>query len=234
MWSELVTPLTIDSRLWPRTAAIAEKLWSPKEINDMDFMFERYEKISNDLEQIGIQHKRNKDVILRNISNYQDTKALDELSKISEPLKIYSRNAGGTEYKMYSPLTLFADACTADAAGKRNFERLVKEYLTNQDDTTRKKLILTFENWQQLKAKLETISPQAPLVDRILPYASRMEGISKLMKNALVNGKISEAQFDNLNVLLNEKDDPEQNLDVEFALKKSTLDLANFLRKINP
>ena len=30
MWSELVTPLTIDSRIWPRTAAIAERFWSPK------------------------------------------------------------------------------------------------------------------------------------------------------------------------------------------------------------
>ena len=49
MWSELATSLTIDSRIWPRTIAIAERLWSQKEINDVDNMLKRIKPISYSL-----------------------------------------------------------------------------------------------------------------------------------------------------------------------------------------
>ena len=67
MWSELVTPLNIDSRIWPRTAAIAERLWSQKEVNDVDNMLHRIKDVNFRLEELGITHIRNRDVILRNL-----------------------------------------------------------------------------------------------------------------------------------------------------------------------
>ncbi|WP_085940638.1 family 20 glycosylhydrolase [Granulicella tundricola] len=30
MWAEHLSPRTIDSRIWPRTAAIAERFWSQR------------------------------------------------------------------------------------------------------------------------------------------------------------------------------------------------------------
>jgi hexosaminidase len=64
---------------------------------------------------------------LRNITNYQDTKALNDFTNICEPIKNYKRNGGGKNF-MYSPLTLFADACSADASDAYEFNSAVSKY----------------------------------------------------------------------------------------------------------
>ncbi len=53
MWSEFVTPESVGGRIWPRTAAIAERLWSPKEVTDVDSMYRRLAIVSNDLTHSG-------------------------------------------------------------------------------------------------------------------------------------------------------------------------------------
>ena len=61
MWAEWVTPETIDSRIWPRTAAIAERLWSPRRVTDVTDMYRRLAVLSLQLEELGLTHKRNGD-----------------------------------------------------------------------------------------------------------------------------------------------------------------------------
>ncbi|WKK66981.1 beta-N-acetylhexosaminidase [Lutimonas zeaxanthinifaciens] len=231
MWAELVTPLTVDSRIWPRTAAIAERFWSPQEVRDLESMHNRLEVVNRYLELIGIRNQQVQEYLLRNISNYQDTHALRQLVNISEPFEIYSRNAGGTQYQTYSPFTLFADACTADAKDKRKFHKLVTKYIESQDAASKEKLVSMLERYASIEESLGSIAPNAPLVGRVLPYAKRVSGIAALTGKGLEEGMLSAIDLEGLKTLLGQKEDPAINLDVELALSKDIEKLAEFLSK---
>lgn len=91
MWAEFVSPETIDSRIWPRTAAIAERLWSKSSIKNVDDMYRRLDVISFRLEELGIQHIKNQDMLIRRLSNDLDTQPLKIFIDVVEPVKGYER-----------------------------------------------------------------------------------------------------------------------------------------------
>jgi hexosaminidase len=218
MWSELVTPLNIDSRIWPRTAAIAERLWSSDTITDLNSMHRRLKTISSRLEEVGIMHIRNKEVILRNISNYQDSKALNDFTNICEPLKNYKRNGGGKKYFMYSPLTLFADACSADASDAYDFSKVVEQY--NETKSLENQIAVTnyLRKWITMNSDLIALSANAPLVQPILPLSKSLSDLSKQL--LLV---IEEKQPVNKTIIndLFEKINNRNSADVELAIYSS-------------
>lgn len=218
MWSELATSLTIDSRIWPRTIAIAERLWSQKEINDVDNMLKRIKPISYSLEELGITHIKNRDVILRNISNNQDIDALSTLQKIAEPLKMYTRNKGGTEYKTYSPFTLFADACTADAEDALVFNKLVKAYSAKASPEIKNAIQSYLAKWASNHDDF-TLLNTSPILSELEPLSKNLSEASKAISQILDNETLSDPAIkqlqNNLEVL------KQDHVDVEVAIINS-------------
>ena len=218
MWSELATPTTIDSRIWPRTAAIAERLWSNENITDMTSLRKRMSVISLQLEELGITHIRNKEVLLRNISNNQTNTALEDFSNICEPLKVYSRNNEGTEYKTYSPFTLFADACTPDAKDALGFDAAVNHYLKNKNSENQLLVTDYLKKWINVNAKLIELSSNAPLIQPLLPLSKSLSDLSQQL--ILRIEKKQTLNPSNLNNLL-EQCNSKNHADVELAVFNS-------------
>jgi len=225
MWSELVTPLTIDSRIWPRTAAIAERLWSDSSINDVANMYKRLEFISFELESLGITHIRNQNVILRNIADNQDITALKDLANICEPLKGYTRNKGGTKYKSFSPFTLFADACTADAFDAYRFNQEVANFLINEDSGSLKNINKELTKWSFNYQKLQQIASN-PKLEPLLPLSKSLSEVSTLLSKTLINKKISKKELDQLKKQITALQ--EAFVDVEVMLTDSLAQLIVF------
>ena len=221
MWTELVSSSTVDSRLWPRTAAIAERLWSAENITDLASMRRRLEVVSFRLEELGLTHIRNRAVILRNIANNQNIKSINEFSNVCEPLKGYTRNKGGTEYQMYSPLTLFADACTPDAKDALAFDEAVKQYLTNKTSENKAKVAAFFNKWIAVNKGLIELSANAPLVQPILPLSKKLNDASQELLLVLDNkSTLKTEDLKNLIEQCNTKEHADVELAVYASLKK--------------
>ena len=183
MWSELVSPRTIDSRIWPRTAAIAERLWSPTSIKKVDDMYRRLKVIDYQLEELGLEHNTAREAIMRNLCRGEDITPLKTLIDVIEPMKGYSRNQDGELYTMYSPLTLVADAARPDAKVAREFRKRVKDYLENPDfekkETLVKQLIIWLENHNHL-VKIIQKSPILKEIKGLSVSLSKVAGIGLL------------------------------------------------------
>ena len=218
MWTELVTPETLDSRIWPRTAAIAERLWSNENVTDINSLRKRMSTVSFRLEELGLTHLKSKEGLLRNISNNQKSESLLDFSNICEPIKQYSRNKGGTEYQMYSPLTLFADVCTPDASDALVFNEVVDNYLINKTIENQTIVSYYLNKWIKINSDLNSLSNNAPLVQPLLPLSKSLSDISEQLLLKINKKQTIDASV--LNELL-EKCNSKEHADVELAVFNS-------------
>src|SRR5262249_32746943 len=94
MWTEYVSGENIDSRVWPRTAAIAERFWSPQSVTDVPSMYARLDIISQRLERVGLTHRSEYYKMLQRIAGDatpEELAALKTFASVLEPVKDYTR-----------------------------------------------------------------------------------------------------------------------------------------------
>ena len=135
MWSEMVSAENVDSRIWPRAAAIAERLWSPAEVRDVDSMYARMEVESQRLETLGLTHHSALHAMKERLAP-NHFEALRTFGSTVEPVKKYSRS-GTHKYTTDAPLNRLPDAVPPESIEARKFSRLVDRIVagnTSDDD----------------------------------------------------------------------------------------------------
>jgi hexosaminidase len=186
MWAEYVSPETVDSRIWPRTAAIAERFWSPGRVRDLEDMYRRMDRISLMLEELGLQHERNRPMMLRRLCQCRDVTALEVLLGAIEPVKVYNRGRL-RKHTQFSPLTRMVDAAWADAGPAREFRwavgRLIESDFMDEDDFERVRSALV--TWSDNHAVLEETIRTSPSLADIEAISITLARVSTIGLEAL-------------------------------------------------
>jgi hexosaminidase len=153
MWEELCDAENLDSRLWPRLAAIAERFWSPQSVTDVNSMYARLRPTNYWLEWLGLRQRTSLELMRQRLADPGSYRSLDGFASILEPVKGYGR--GAEKYATNTPLNRLVDSIAPESTAAREFRNAVDEFLTQP---------VTQRNSQGLRKQLSEWSDDARAV----------------------------------------------------------------------
>ncbi len=188
MWTEWVTPENIDSRVWPRTAAIAERLWSPQEAQDPGSMYVRLGELSWRLEWLGLTHRSSLVPMLQRMAGSEDISALRTLADVVEPVKDYARmDSVKGPWDFRAPLNHLVDAGSPESETARHFRELVQAYIQSgyKDQTAEAQIRTALTAWRDNDARLHPLLGQSFLLSDLAPLSQDLSAIGTAGLQAL-------------------------------------------------
>ncbi len=185
MWAEFVIPENIDGRIWPRAAAIAERLWSAQDVRDLDSMYSRLQAVSEELESIGLKHQAGYSAMLERLAGGTGTPPLRVLADVLEPVKGYAR-AHVKAYETTTPLNRLVDAVHPESNAAREFagliEKLVKQQATPQEYASIRNWFFV---WIDNDERVQPVLQQNPLLKEIVPVSQTLKAVAETGLKAL-------------------------------------------------
>lgn len=186
MWSEQINWLTIDSRIWPRTAAIAERFWSPADRRDAADMYRRLQGVSLQLEMVGLTHISGPQRGLRSLAFSRDSKALSTFASVLEPVAFHDRyQAQHTDAT--TPLDGLVDAVVPDPPSRFEIRSQVDDVVGGgpSAEESRIALVARFRSWGEAVPALTEEVKESPRMPGAAIRVSQLEQLAKVGAAAL-------------------------------------------------
>ncbi len=183
MWAEYVNPENVDSRIWPRNAAIAERFWSPQEVRDPASMYARLDFVSARLEWLGLTHRSVARHMLQRLAGSTspaEFAALRTLADVLEPVKDYTRGqTAPAEPTSATPMNRVVDAVPLESDAGRRFGELVDQFVgaACHDPSVEARLRAQLTTWRDNDALLQPLAQRSFLVQEV---AGRSQGLAEL------------------------------------------------------
>jgi hexosaminidase len=156
MWAEQLNERTIDSRIWPRTAVMAERFWSPQSDRDVASMYRRLPGIAIELEQALLKHITGPAMMRRSISGEVNPTALTTLAGVIEPVSFGEREH--TQHTDgHTPLDRLVDTVVPDPPSRFEIAQDVDAVLNKTGGSAEAEARLTqrFMEWRLIAPALE-------------------------------------------------------------------------------
>jgi len=185
MWTDIVSHENMDNRIWPRTAAIAERLWSPQQVQDVDSMYQRLAIISQKLGYYGLRHRLITDEMLQRMSGEPDPVPLKVLAAVVQPPRLYERQQLRT-FTDFTPLNHLDDAVPPESDTAREFNEIAKRIALGKADPqewqqARQWLVL----WRDNDAKLQPLLERSYLTQELAPVSRNLSRVAEIGLQAL-------------------------------------------------
>jgi hexosaminidase len=187
MWAEYVSPENVDSRIWPRMAAIAERLWSPQNTTDLDSMYARMEATSRWLDAYGLTHKVNRTLMLQRIADSENISTLQTLVDAVEPVKGYSREAlAPSEPTSLTPLNRIVDAAPPESIEARRFSALIDALVSGKIKPGMEAEIRgRLTAWRDNDIEFRALAENSALMQEALPVSHDLSALGQAGLEAL-------------------------------------------------
>jgi hexosaminidase len=185
MWTDIVSHENMDNRIWPRTAAIAERLWSPAPVRDVDSMYQRLAIISMKLDYYGLRHRLITDEMLQRMTGDPDPVPLKVLASVVQPPRMYERQ-DLRAFTDFTPLNRLDDAVPPESETAREFNELAKRIARGQaapqeSQQAREWLLL----WRDNDAKLQPLLERSFLTQDLAPLSRNLARVAEIGLQAL-------------------------------------------------